>query len=124
MNCRDFEDARLLAAYGEPAGAEFEAHQAICDDCRGEIEKIRSVRIAYARSQDEPMPAALRARIRGPRRVIWTLAAAAAALLVVWLSLDSRKIETPPSPPHTANIDEELAKIDQELDWHELVLER
>jgi hypothetical protein len=124
MTCGKFEDDRLLAAYGEPAGAEFEAHRAFCDDCRNAIDQIRSVQAAYAATKQESMPASLRARFMGPRRLRWTLAAAAAALFAIFIALKPSAPVVIETPPPVVKIDAELEKIDQELGWHELVLGR
>ncbi len=74
MNCRDFQDLLPLCVTGSPGGAEFErlyAHlESGCEECRRELEELRSVAAAIPHGLDAatPSPEALQrlmARVRG-----------------------------------------------------------
>ncbi len=104
MNCQDAR--RFLPAYvdGELAGldrSEIEAHGASCTSCRAELHALSEYKLALrAALAAPPAPAHLRTRVRaeiastrrqGRGASFWTarigvplLAAAAAALVVVW----------------------------------------
>ena len=123
MSCHEFSDDRVLAAYGEPTSDAWRDHAAACGECREEVEALRQVRAAYDRT--EAMPAPLRKRISRPPRMRWAMAVAAAlmAVMVGWVLR--------PAPPPAAEvsweridrgISDEIGTIDQELQWHELVL--
>ncbi|HLG43276.1 MAG TPA: FecR family protein [Planctomycetota bacterium] len=96
MTCPDGrETVALLAACGQAAD-DAEPHLAECAVCREEAAQLRTALEVYRKTQDEAMPASLRARIRGgarPRRrtrvLALTVAAAAVALFVVALTLHS-----------------------------------
>ena len=92
MSCTRFASARVLEAYGEPAGAEGERHLALCERCRTEVEEFLEVRRIYRDAAARPLHARVKGRImsnvrrertRGRvRSAIASMAGLAAAILV------------------------------------------
>jgi hypothetical protein len=131
MDCRELEEARILLAYDEESPAGFREHVLLCDRCRDAVGEIRRVREEYRKTRDVGMPGSVRQRLAPPRRLRWTLAAAALVGFGLWMGARAR-IEPPPAAAVVESawrstpraISEELSRIDQELGWHELVLRR
>jgi len=129
MSCGKFRDECVLAAYGEQAGPEFEAHLPGCAECRAALADIRSVRVSYEAMSRESLPDRVARRLAPRRRLRWialsTAAAAASLLAILWIPRGGAPAATIPfESPSVAerSIPDELDQIDQELAWQEMIL--
>ncbi|MFE6647651.1 anti-sigma factor domain-containing protein [Nocardioides sp. NPDC057772] len=109
--------AYLLDALEPPERAEFEAHLAVCSECREEVDSLRSATASLAGEVAEVPPVALRCRVlrtasdtpqlppvvavASRRRRRWLLGAvAAAAAVIVGVGVTVGVVVRDDDPPH------------------------
>jgi hypothetical protein len=126
MKCGKFVEARVLEAYGEPAGKGWARHLATCEPCEAEAEEFRDVRRLYAEARPvrlhERTKKAILVKIRRERNrgrlrsaIAGMAGIAASALLLAGLGGEPIAVSAAEAVPAGSTVDAGIVEVRERI---------